>query len=117
MPFTLHYLIACFFHDAVNNAVALVKAAAPESGEVFFQRFWFADAFVAISFNILDKLIDTFQRLFILCLPIEVLDSLMVLDAVDGQKVLSDKGIETAVSALHTAMERWEGDASGASAY
>lgn len=46
-----------------------------------------------------------------------ILDSLMALDAVGGKHILSDQDMEKAVGALHSAMDRWEGDVPGTSAY
>ena len=46
-----------------------------------------------------------------------ILDSLMALDAVGGKHILSDQDMEKAVGALHSAMDRREGDVSGTSAY
>ncbi|SHN67665.1 hypothetical protein [Desulfovibrio litoralis] len=42
---------------------------------------------------------------------------LMALDAIGGQKVLSDADMKVAVNALHSSMDRWENDIPGTSAY
>ena len=46
-----------------------------------------------------------------------VLDQIMALDAVGDKQALSDSDMKAAVNALHSAMDRWEGDAPGTAAY
>lgn len=60
--------------NVVDKAVFFIDSTAKLSLQIAFQGFWLANAMhCAVSFNIFYKLIDAFQGLFILCLPVQVI--------------------------------------------
>ena len=62
----------CAPSDPVHQAVGVVDAAAPEAGEVSFQRLWLADAVEVSPLDVLQQCVDALNHLPVLCLPIEI---------------------------------------------
>ena len=55
--------------NAVNYTIAFVYMPVPISLQISGKRFRFADSRITVPVNIFIKNIDSFQGLFILCLP------------------------------------------------
>ena len=56
----------------------VINPTAQEPLKLILQRLWLTDTLVAVSVDILDKLVDTLQDFFILSLPIQVIFSGMI---------------------------------------
>lgn len=52
-------------YNVKNNPVDAVDFSAPSAGKIVFQRFWFADAEIAVAHDIPDTLIDFTKRYFV----------------------------------------------------
>jgi len=61
------------FVHGVNQAVAVVDAARPESCQIGLECFGFADTGKGRAQGIFDEQVDALQGLFILCLPVKVI--------------------------------------------
>ena len=62
-----------FLYEAVDNPVFIINPPAPPAGPVAFQRFGIANALMAVPNDILQYLIDSLQRFFILGLPVQII--------------------------------------------
>ncbi len=67
----------------VNDAVLVVDAPGPVTGEAVFERFGFARAGEGISNDLMDDPVDAFEHVFVGLLPIEI-----VLPGVPGKNQL-----------------------------
>ena len=62
--------------NRINQAVCIVNSPRPETCQVLFQRFRFADALKGTALRIKYQLVDAFERFFILALPVHVVSEL-----------------------------------------
>lgn len=46
--------------NLINQPVLLINPPAPESGQITSQWFWLSNAFIPITLNILDQIVDAF---------------------------------------------------------
>ncbi len=58
--------------DLVDRPVFICDAAKPVAGKVVFEGFGLADAFVAVTDDVLAQLVDAFEDLAVLGLPPQV---------------------------------------------
>ena len=59
--------------DFVDETILFIDGAAPPCREIAFQRLWMSESIVAIALDVGKQAVYFLQRLFVLCLPVEVI--------------------------------------------
>ena len=75
-PALCDFKIAFFY--AVHNTMGIIYSAGPPAGQVFFERLRLSKTFKGTSFNVPNKSINLFQQVFILFLPVKIINNLTV---------------------------------------
>lgn len=72
MIFALVDFYAIIF-DFINQAIFFIYLAAPKARKIAFQRLGMTKSIISVSVYVLDKLVNLFECLFVLRLPIDEL--------------------------------------------